>query len=70
MADIKNIKCVVQFNDYYATVNGNRVRFIYDHGRQHVFIYDESRCFGGYHIDRFGGELSPDGIRELFKGVV
>ncbi len=62
---VTNIKAVKAGKDYYATVNGERLRYILDN--EAVQIIGEKKKYGGFYLSRFNGQLSPENIREFHK---
>ena len=64
---VTDVKCVAKGKDYYATVDGIRLRYALNQTEPDVvMIYTRDACIGGFNLQRFGGELSPDGIRALY----
>lgn len=65
MRTVTNIKTVKSGREYYATVNDTRLHYILNDEQNAVLISSKECRYGGYLLERFGGELSPDGIRKL-----
>lgn len=65
MRTIKDIKTVKSGKEYYATVNDTRLHYILNDEATAVQIYSKDCNYGGFLLERFGGTLSPDGIRKL-----
>jgi hypothetical protein len=65
MPHVTDIKTVKKGQKYYATVNGSRLSYRLNAEGTAVLIYGKDTRYGGFYLNRFGGELSPAGIRQL-----
>lgn len=67
MNTVKNIKTVKSGREYYADVNETRLHYLLNAEENAVMIYSKNQNHGGFSLERFGGRLSPEGIRYLHK---
>jgi len=65
MIEVTNIKCNKKGRDYYATVKDQRLRYILDDSGDKVLVYTKDYAIGAFFLSRFGGCLSPEGIKKL-----
>jgi hypothetical protein len=64
LKDEIKIKARVGGEDYRVTLREHHsYRFIL--AGENVMIYTSSSCLGGFSLNRFGGRLSPSGIRKF-----
>ena len=61
------IKTIRSGDSYRVTLDSDTYTFQVDPDRTAVFVYSANRNHGGYLIDRFGGELTPAGIRKFLS---
>lgn len=61
------VKTVKSRSEYRVKMeDGMKYLFVLRQSGDAVDVYTPTSCIGGYNLSRFGGELSPSSIRNLF----
>lgn len=59
------IKTIKAGRDYRAQLADQTYRFMLSADREMVTVYTPTANLGSYYVSRFGGALTPAGIREF-----